>query len=121
MAKESFPINQQEDTDGKITLEARGLKRACVESNLPYLKMDQNGSSLHPIGAVDSIDQQRGSLTWSFEQQSCHTKWPLLYGQMQRHGADDFRCSFRFLESNIKEIPGKDYNHSVISSSINIC
>lgn len=78
--KEEFPITQQEDTDGKIILEVLDFTRACVESNLPFLKMDKICSALYPIGAVDSIDQQWRPLTWSLEQQSLHTKGPLLYG-----------------------------------------
>lgn len=41
LVKEEFPITQQEDTDSKIILEVLDLTRACVESNLPSLKMDQ--------------------------------------------------------------------------------
>lgn len=58
LIKEEFPITQQEGTDGKIILEVLDLTRACVESNLPYLKMGQVCSALYPLGAVDSIDQQ---------------------------------------------------------------
>lgn len=58
LVKEEFPITQQEDTDGKIILEGLDLTRACVESNLPYLKMDQVCSAFYPIGGVDSIDHQ---------------------------------------------------------------
>lgn len=80
LVKEEFPITQREDTDGKIILEVLDLTRACVESNLPSLKMDQVCSAFCPIGAVASIDQQWGPLTWLLEQQSLHTKGPLLYG-----------------------------------------
>lgn len=58
LIKEEFPITQQEDTDGKIILVVLDLTRACVESNFPYLKMDQVCSAFYPIGAVDSIDHQ---------------------------------------------------------------
>lgn len=51
-------MNQQEDTDDEIILEVMGLTRACVESNVSYLKRDQIFSALYPLGAVDSVDQQ---------------------------------------------------------------
>lgn len=61
--KEEFPITQEEDIDSKIILEMLDLTRACVESNLPFLQMDQVCSALYPIGAVDSVDQRWRPLT----------------------------------------------------------
>lgn len=51
--KEEFPITQEEDIDSKIILAMLDLTRACVESTLPFLQMDQVCSALYPIGAVD--------------------------------------------------------------------